>query len=150
MTTKKHPEQQYLDLLRDIMENGSNKELFFTPEILQQYAEKGEKPPFIRSVFGRQIRFDLSEGFPLLTTKKTFLRGILVELIWFLRGDSNIKYLIDNNVHIWDEWAFKKYQWAMDTQKATPLTYEAYMEKAKTDPKFLEKYDLNRIFFLSL
>lgn len=61
------------------------------------------------SVFGRQMRFDLSEGFPLMTTKKMFLRGIIHELIWFLQGSSNIKYLVDNEVHIWDEWPYKHY-----------------------------------------
>ena len=58
-----------------------------------------------KSVFGYQMRFDLSEGFPLLTTKKMFLKGVIHELLWFLRGDTNIKYLLDNNVHIWDAWA---------------------------------------------
>lgn len=57
------------------------------------------------SVFGHQMRFDLSEGFPLLTTKKLYLKGIIHELLWFLKGETNIKYLLDNNVHIWDEWA---------------------------------------------
>jgi thymidylate synthase len=102
-------EQQYLNLLQDILDNGSDKPLFFTPEVLQQYKDKGEEPPFIRSVFGRQMRFDLSKGFPLLTTKKVFTRGIFIELLWFLSGSSNIKYLVDNNVHIWDEWAWKRY-----------------------------------------
>lgn len=104
-----HPEYQYLNLLRDIMANGSDKELFFTPEILQQYQEKNEQPPFIRSVFGRSMRFDLSAGFPLLTTKKVFTRGIIHELLWFLSGSSNIKYLVDHDVHIWDDWAWKRY-----------------------------------------
>jgi thymidylate synthase len=58
-----------------------------------------------RSVFGRQFRFDLKEGFPLVTTKKVFMRAIIVELLWFLRGDTNIGYLTERNVHIWDEWA---------------------------------------------
>lgn len=106
---KKHPEFQYLDLMRDIRENGSDKPLFFTPEVLEEYKKKGEEPPFIRSVFGRETRYDLSQGFPLLTTKKVFFRGIVHELIWFLKGDSNIKYLVDNDVHIWDEWAWKRY-----------------------------------------
>ena len=104
-----HPEYQYLNLMKDIMENGSDKKLFFTPEVLEQYKQRGIDPPVIRSVFGRQIRFDLSQGFPLLTTKKTFIRGIIEELLWFLKGDSNVKYLLDKNVHIWDEWAWKRY-----------------------------------------
>jgi len=104
-----HPEYQYLGLAKDILDNGSDKELFFTPEVLAEYEKKGEKPPFIRSVFGRQTRYDLSQGFPLLTTKKTFFRGIAEELIWFLSGSSNIKPLIDKDIHIWDEWAWKRY-----------------------------------------
>jgi len=106
---KKHPEYQYLDLAQDILDNGSDKKLFFTPGVLDEYKKKGQEPPFIRSVFGRQIRFDLSKGFPLLTTKKTFFRGILIELLWFLSGSTNIKPLVDQNVHIWDEWAWKRY-----------------------------------------
>src|SRR3990167_2784687 len=90
----KHPEYQYLGLLKDILENGAIKHEFNTGIEL-------------KSVFGRMLRFDLSQGFPLLTTKKVFFRSILHELLWFLRGDSNIKYLVDNNVHIWDEWAYK-------------------------------------------
>ena len=106
---QKHPEYQYLNLLKDILKNGSDKPLFFTPEVLDQYKEKGQKPPFIRSIFGREMRFDLSKEFPLLTTKKVFTRGIIVELLWFLSGSSNIKFLVDNNVHIWDEWAYKRF-----------------------------------------
>jgi len=60
----------------------------------------------------------LSKGYPLLTTKKVFSRGIIHELLWFLSGSSNIKYLVDNNVHIWDEWAYKKYEWAVKDGKA--------------------------------
>lgn len=109
MPNQTHSEYQYLNLLKDILDNGSDKKLFFTPEVLKQYADKGEKPPFIRSLFGRQIRFNLAKGFPLLTTKKVFIRGIVEELIWFLSGSSNIKYLADKNVRIWDEWAWKRY-----------------------------------------
>ena len=91
MMNQNHPEYQYLNLAQDILDNGSDKALFFTPEVLAEYKKRGVKPPCIRSVFGRQIRFDMSKGFPLLTTKKTFFRGIAEELIWFLSGDSNIK-----------------------------------------------------------
>ena len=83
--------KQYLDLLQDIMENGQDGE-----------NRTGE---CARKVFGRQKRFDLQEGFPLVTTKKMFLKGVIYELLWFLQGNTNIKYLLDNNVHIGDEWA---------------------------------------------
>lgn len=116
---QKHPEYQYLNLLKDILKNGSDKPLFFTPEVLDQYKQKRQKPPFIRSVFGREMRFDLSKGFPLLTTKKVFTRGIIVELLWFLSGSSNIKFLVDNNVHIWDDWAYKRFFKAQNSKRKT-------------------------------
>lgn len=132
---KKHPEYQYLDLCRDILENGADKELFFNDVVLEEYKKKGEQPPFIRSVFGRQMRFDLSDGFPLLTTKKTFWRGIVTELLWFLSGSSNIKPLIDENNHIWDEWAWKHYQmWAEEGPEKAAMTQESLIEKLHTLP----------------
>ncbi len=112
----RHPEYQYLDLCQDILDNGADKELFFNDVVLEEYKKKGEKPPSIRSVFGRQMRFDLSNDFPLLTTKKTFWRGITTELLWFLSGSSNIKPLLDQKNHIWDEWAWKHYQMWSDTK----------------------------------
>lgn len=87
--------KQYLDLLEDIKTNGTIK---------TDRTGTGTK-----SVFGRQLRFDLNEGFPAVTTKKLFLRGIIHELLWFLNGDSNIEYLVKNDVHIWDEWPYKAY-----------------------------------------
>ena len=83
--------KQYLDLLRDVMENGQDA--------------NNRTGVWARKVFGRQMRFDLNKGFPLVTTKKTHLRSIIHELIWLLSGNTNIKYLHDNKVTIWDEWA---------------------------------------------
>ena len=83
---------QYLDLLKDIMENGIDKET---------------RSGWVRSVFGRTMRFNLQDGFPILTTKKVFTRGFIHELLWFLSSDTNIKYLVDNNVHIWDDDAYR-------------------------------------------
>ena len=83
--------KQYLDLLREIRDNGMTK---------TDRTGVGTK-----SIFGHQMRFNLQDGFPLLTTKKVFLKGIIYELLWFLKGDTNIKFLTDHNVHIWDEWA---------------------------------------------
>lgn len=147
----KHPEYQYLDLCKDILENGAKKELFFNDVVLEEYKKKGEEPPYIKSVFGRQIRFDVGEGFPLLTTKKTFWRGITTELLWFLSGSSNIKPLIDMNNHIWDEWAWKHYHmWALDNAPEEDMTQEEFINKISelpADDPFVEKWgDLITIY----
>ncbi len=83
--------QQYLDLMRDILENG---------------AKKNDRTGVgTLSVFGRQLRFDLETGFPALTTKRLYMKGVIHELLWFLMGSTNINYLRDRGVTIWDEWA---------------------------------------------
>jgi len=124
--------RQYLDLLSHIMEKG---------------VDKGDRTGTgTRSVFGYQMRFDLAQGFPLLTTKKMALRSIIVELLWFLQGDSNLKYLADNNVHIWDEWPYKGY--LEKTGQAVPKNgseewksgLKAFVEKIKTDDVFAKEH----------
>ncbi len=124
-------EQQYLNLLKDILKNGKYKD---------DRTKTGT-----RSLFGRQLRYDLSDGFPLLTTKKMFLKGIIYELLWFLRGESNIKYLIDNGVHIWDEWPYKYYRKNYKGKKI--LTREEYAEKIKKNNVFAKKWaDLGPVY----
>ncbi|MBI2039800.1 thymidylate synthase [Candidatus Microgenomates bacterium] len=139
MSRPKHEEYQYLDLLKDILKNGVDKPVFNNPGIT------------IRSVFGRQMRFDLEKGFPLLTTKKVFLRGIIHELLWFIKGDSNIKYLLDQDVHIWDEWAYKPYKTQMSKLKSQKLMIqEEFIAKIKSLPKndpFVKKWgDLGNVY----
>jgi thymidylate synthase len=86
--------RQFLDLLQNILANGS---------VRGDRTGTGTK-----SLFGAQLRFDLSKGFPLVTTRKVFFKGVIYELLWFLAGDTNIRYLVDHNVHIWDAWADEK------------------------------------------
>jgi thymidylate synthase len=119
-------EHDYLKLLHDILNNGIEK---------QDRTGTGTI-----SVFGRQIRHDMSLGFPLLTTKKMPFKTIVTELLWFLRGDTNIKYLVDNNCHIWDGDAFKNF---MNTSEGDPdliWNQEQFIEMIKTDDEFAKKW----------
>jgi len=128
----KNIEKQYLKLLKDILKNGVEK---------QDRTGTGTI-----SVFGRQIRHDMSKGFPLLTTKKMYWKGIVTELLWFLRGDTNIKYLVDNDCHIWDGDAYKAYltKETNRTEKTgqtwTPMTQKEFIDKIKTDDEFAKKW----------
>lgn len=118
-----HPEYQYLNLLQDILDNGVRK------------VDRGTGDASF-SVFGRQMRFDLSHGFPLLTTKKVYWKGVLHELYWFLSGQSNIKYLVDNNVHIWDDYPYKIYK---EKSKGV-LTKEEFIQRIATNAAFAKKW----------
>jgi thymidylate synthase len=123
-------EHDYLRLLKDILDNGVEK---------QDRTGTGTI-----SVFGRQIRHKMSEGFPLLTTKKMAWKTMVTELLWFLRGDTNIKYLVDNNCHIWDGDAYQNYlKWAKEhskTHKYAPYTQEQFINKIKTDTDFANRW----------
>lgn len=114
--------QQYLDLMRHILENGHRKD--------------DRTGTGTISVFGYQMRIPLDQGFPLLTTKKMATRAIFHELLWFLKGDTNIKYLADNDVHIWDEWPFQDYLIANKLTETFPMYSEAWMEEKKV---FIQK-----------
>lgn len=114
-------EKEYLDLLRDILKNGVKKE--------------DRTGTGTIGLFGRQIRFDLSKGFPLLTTKKVFIRGIIHELLWFLQGSSNIKYLVDNDVNIWNDWPYKYYKQEMEKEGKKVLSMTEFVEKIKSSPR---------------
>jgi thymidylate synthase len=139
-------DKAYTALLQDIIDNGVEK--------------KDRTGTGTISVFGRQIRHKMSEGFPLLTTKKMAFKTMVTELIWFLRGDTNIKYLVDNNCHIWDGDAYKNYtkkyentikeqfeslgiqesnnlDWAKSNP---PLTQEEFINKIKTDDEFAKQW----------
>jgi thymidylate synthase len=118
-------DKQYQELLLDIMHNGVHKETRNGKTI---------------SRFGKQIRHKMSEGFPLLTTKKMYWKGIVTELMWFLRGDTNIKFLVDNDCHIWDGDAYKN--WVLKNSEPDQywLTQEEFINKIKTDPEFAKTW----------
>jgi thymidylate synthase len=139
-------DKQYQSLLQDILDNGVKKET---------------RNGGTLSVFGRQIRHKMSEGFPLLTTKKMAWKSIVTELMWFLRGDTNIKFLVDNGCHIWDGDAYKNYIYNPDyksenysdliSSQAGQLvkyqTQEDFIDKIKTDDEFAKKWgDLGPVY----
>lgn len=120
----------YQKLLKDILENGTSK--------------NDRTGTGTISVFSREVRFKMSDGFPLLTTKKIYMKGIIHELLWFLNGDTNIKYLVDNGVHIWDGDAYKNYlKWAEEDAKNNsyePYSQEEFIEILKKDYAFGQKW----------
>ena len=121
-------DDQYLNLVNDIIENGE---------------EKDTRAGKTRSVFGRQLRFNLKDGLPMLTTKKMFSKGVIHELLWFLKGDTNIKDLVDNGVHIWDDDAYRYYRELCESKdifgvdgfrsRITPISKENFIEKVKSN-----------------
>ena len=120
-------DKQYKDLLQDILDNGVTK--------------SDRTGTGTISVFGRQIRHKMSEGFPLLTTKKMAWKTMVTELLWFLRGDTNIKFLVDNNCHIWNGDAFKNYISKTNEYKGDlPDTMDDFIERIKTDDVFAQKW----------
>ncbi|QLL70071.1 thymidylate synthase [Lactobacillus sp. 3B(2020)] len=144
-------EQQYLDLARYVLEHGH---------------EKGDRTGTgTRSIFGYQMRFDLQKGFPILTTKKVAFGLVKSELLWFLRGDTNIRFLLQHKNHIWDEWAFKKWvesdeyhgpdmtdfghRWLVDPEfkKLYLAEKKAFCERILNDDEFAQKYgDLGNVY----
>lgn len=118
--------QQYLDLVKKILNEGVRKD--------------DRTGTGTISLFGYQMRFDLQKGFPLLTTKKVYTRGIIHELLWFLKGDTNIKYLIDNDVHIWDDWPYKSYSESPEYKGETMREFAEIIKNLPADSEFVKKW----------
>lgn len=121
-------EQQYLDILKELISADYKDDRTGTGT---------------NSLFCRSMRFDLSKSFPLLTTKKVFWKGVAIELLWFLSGDTNIKFLVDNGVHIWDEWPYDKYVKELTNEHGVfcdMLTQDEFIQKIKDDADFAKKW----------
>ena len=116
--------QQYLNLLKHILDTGSDN-------------RKNRTIVDTISTFGYQNRYDISEYFPLLTTKKVYFKGIVAELLWFIKGDTNIKYLVDNDCNIWNEWPYETFKKSSDYNGET---IKEFALKIKTDPEFAQKH----------
>ena len=136
---KNHVDDQYINLVNRIIKEG---------------VRKNTRAGMTRSVFGVQLRFNLKEGLPMLTTKKMFAKGVIHELLWFLKGDTNIKYLVDNGVHIWDDDAYRYYLELMKKYKIVdptgveikidnPLSKEEFLEKVKDPLNFHHGFRIN-------
>lgn len=134
MPRPRHPEYQYLDLLQEILDHGVKN------------VDRGTGDTSW-SVFGRQCRYDLSQGFPLLTTKRVYWKGVLEELYWFMSGQSNIKYLVDNNVHIWDDYPYKIYLNQVKAGKQPEMSKDEFIAKIAKSKSFAKEWgNLPRIY----
>ena len=128
---KNHPENQYLELGKEILKDSFKQKDRGTGVVTH-------------SLFGIRHIYDLDQGFPLLTTKKVYWKGVIGELYWFLTGQKNIKYLVDNNVHIWDDYPYKIYK---EKNPKTKMTKDEFIQKISQDEKFAQKWgDLPHVY----